>query len=148
MALLDIREKKEDMSWRDFERRCEELVKSCFPDEKFRVACQVPRTYADGTTKRMDISIAERRRGGKHYVVDCKHFRVAVLNENEIRTTLEYKRISNASKAIILVSASSNCPDNFVKSARRQGVLVVKVSTTGSKFVNRVKDFFFKLDLS
>lgn len=146
-ALLDVTERSADMSWRDFERRCEKLVARCFSHDKYRVEAQRETTYSDGRTRRMDIHIAERRQGGKHYVVDCKHFPIATLNENEIQTTLAYKRDSRASKAIILVSASSNCPDRFVSSARRQGVLVHTVSTTNSKLVNKVKDFLFKLDL-
>ena len=51
----------------------------------------------------MDISVAERRQGGRHFVIDCKHFPIAELNENEIQTTLDYKRRSKASKAIILI---------------------------------------------
>ena len=96
----------------------------------------------------MDIPIAESRQGGKHYVVDCKHFPIASLNEHEIQTTLEYKRYAKAAQAIILVSASSNWPDEFVSSARSQGVLVKKVSTANSNLITQIKDFFFNLDLS
>ena len=136
------------MTWREFEQRCEDLTSRCFPNEKYRVEYNQPRTYADGMTKRMDISVAERRQGGKHFVIDCKHFPIAELNENEIRTTLDYKRRSRAAKAIILVSKSSNCPSRFMASARRQGVLVLTVSTSNSNLVNAIRDFFFAVDLS
>ena len=139
--------KEKEMKWREFEVRCGELIRKCFPDDKYRVECQRTMKY-DGRRMRMDIHIAERRRGGKHYVVDCKHFPIAILNEHEIQTTLEYKRYARAAKAIILVSASSNCPDEFVDSARNQGVLVKKVSTVNSNLITKIKDFFFKLDLS
>ena len=99
-------------------------------------------------TKRMDISVAERRQGGKHFVIDCKHFPIAELNEHEIKTTLDDKRRSRASKAIILVSKSSNCPSRFMASARRQGVLVLTLSTSNSGLVNAIRDFFFAVDLS
>lgn len=75
-------------------------------------------------------------------MIDCKHFPVAALNEEEIRTTLDYKRRSNASKAIILVSKVSNCPDSFIKSAKRQEVDVLVVSTVNASLVNRIKDYF------
>ena len=151
MALFDsFKEllKEKNMSWREFEKRCENLIERRVPGNEYRINPQRERTYADGQTKRMDIHIAERRRGGNHHVVDCKHFPKATLNENEIQTTLEYKKISRASKAIILVSASSNCPDTFVNSAREQGVRVKKVSTTNSNLLNKGKDLFFKLNLS
>ena len=122
--------KERELTWREFEQRCEDLVNRTFPDKKYRVECNQPRTYADGRTKRMDISIAERRQGGCHFVIDCKHFPIAELNENEIQTTLDYKRRSRASKAIILVSKSSYCPSRFMASAKRQGVLVLTVSTS------------------
>ena len=136
------------MTWREFEQRCEDLACRCFPNEKYRVECNRPRTYADGQTRRMDISVAERRQGGRHFVIDCKHFPIAELNENEIQTTLDYKRRSKASKAIILVSKSSNCPSRFMASAKRQGVLVLTVSTSSSSLVNRIRDFFFTIDVS
>ena len=91
----------------------------------------------------MDIHIAERRRGGRHFVIDCKHFPKTNLNENEIRTTLEYKKRSKASKAIILVSKASRCPDKFLQSAKTQEVKVLKVSVVKSKLVNKIKDYFF-----
>ena len=140
--------KEREMTWREFEQRCEGLTSRCFPKKKYRVECNQPRTYADGMTKRMDISVAERRQGGKHFVIDCKHFPIAELNENEIQTTLDYKRRSRAAKAIILVSKSSNCPSRFMASARRQGVLVLTVSTSNSGLVNAIRDFFFAVDLS
>ena len=136
------------MTWREFEQRCEELARRCFPNQKYRVECNQPRTYADGNTRRMDISVAERRQGGRHFVIDCKHFPIAELNENEIQTTLDYKQRSRASKAIILVSRSSNCPSRFMASARRQGVLVLTVSTSTSGLVNAIRDFFFTIDVS
>ena len=147
MAMKEMFREK-DMTWREFEERCQDLIKGLFPPDKFVTEFQREKTYADGETKRMDIYIAEKRQGGRHYVVDCKHFPKATLNENEIQTTLEYKRKSKASRAVILISAQSNCPDSFISSAERQGVIVQKVSTVNARIVNRLKDRFFKLDLS
>ena len=132
------------MTWKQFEKYCEDLIQRCFPDDKYRVECQKVGTYRDGVTKRMDISIAERRPGGRHYVVDCKHFPTAILNENEIQTTLEYKRLSKAAKAIILISGQSNCPDSFKRSAERQGVPVIRVKVTDWSLENRIREIFFK----
>ena len=146
--MFGFRERGIDMEWPEFEERCEELVRRCLPNDKYRIISQYSRVFSDGERRRMDFHIAERKQGGKHYVVDCKHFTKAYLNENEIRTTLNYKRKCRASKAIILVSKSSNCPQSFINSAQRQGVLVLKVSTTNSVIVNRMKDFFFEIDLS
>ena len=140
--------KEREMTWREFEQRCEGLISRCFPNEKYRVQYNQPKTYADGKTKKMDISVAERRQGGKHFVIDCKHFPIAELNENEIKTTLDYKQRSRASKAIILVSKSSNCPSRFMASARRQDVLVLTVSTSNLGLVNAIRDFFFAVDLT
>ena len=132
-----------EMTWRQFEKYCEDLIRRCFPDDEYRVECQTERTYLDGVIKRMDISIAERRQGGRHYVVDCKHFPTAILNENEIQTTLNYKILSKASKAIILISGQSNCPDSFKRSAESQGVPVIRVKVTDLSLVNRIRKIFF-----
>ena len=140
---------EEKMTWREFEKLCEELVTDTFHGDTWQVKIQPTRTYADSQTKRMDIEISERRQGGKHYVVDCKHFPTAVLNEEEIRTTLDYKRRSKASRAFILVSSASNCPQSFLNSARRQDVSVEIVSTKKYPGVLQwMRNGFFDLDLS
>lgn len=140
--------KPKEMTWKQFEKYCEDLIQRCFPDDKkYRVKPQKEVTYRDGVTKRMDISIAERRPGGRHYVVDCKHFPTAILNENEIQTTLEYKKRSKAAKAIILISGQSNCPDRFLRSAKRQGVPVIRVNVTDWSLVNRIREIFFNTEI-
>ena len=139
---------EEEMTWREFEKLCEKLVTDTFHGDTWKVKIQPVRTYADGQTKRLDIEISERRQGGKHYVIDCKHFPKAVLNEEEIRTTLDYKRRSRASRAFILVSSASNCPQSFLDSARHQKVSVEIVST--KKYPGLLKwmrNGFFDLDL-
>ena len=139
---------EENMTWREFEKLCEELVTETYGDT-WKVKIQPTRTYADGQTKRMDIEISERRQGGKHYVIDCKHFPKAALNEEEIRTTLDYKRRSKASKAFILVSSASNCPPSFLESAKRQGVNVETVSTKQyPRLLQWMRNLSFDLGLS
>jgi hypothetical protein len=111
-----------EISWRDFELYCENIIKEWFPEDKFRIAAQHSRVYIDGKTRRFDFHIAERRVGGCGFVVDCKHFPVSNLRKNEIDTTLDYKKACKASKAIILVSSQSKgirefkrlCDDNDV----------------------------------
>ena len=134
---------EQKMTWREFEQLCEKLIEKHFPEEDWIVTPQQSRTYSDGQTKRKDIAISERRQGGRgrHYVVDCKHFPTSPLNQNEINTTLDYKRRSRASAAIILVSSSSNCPESFVKSAERQEVIVIKVNTSYLRHLPFVKEF-------
>ena len=135
------------MTWREFEHHCVTLVNKCFPDDTYRVTDQSVKTYADGQTKRMDIRVAERRQGGRHYVIDCKHWPIANLNENEVDTTLDYQKRSKASKAIILVSASSNCPQRFLDYADRKGVPVIPVSTVDTFLVRHVREFFFRKEI-
>lgn len=143
MALL----KEKDMGWRDFEKRCEELVRRAFSDKKYRIESQRRSTYCDGRERRMDISIAERRQGGCHFVVECKHLTIATLSRYHIQTTLDYRRRSRATKAIILVSKGSNCPDSTLSFAESQGIRVLEISTKKSALVNKMKDFFFTMDL-
>ena len=144
MALFE----EEEMTWREFEKLCEKLVTDTFHGDTWKVKIQPVRTYADGQTKRMDIEISERRQGGNHYVIDCKHFPKAVLNEEEIRTTLDYKKRSRASRAFILVSSASNCPRSFLDSAKRQNVSVQIVSTKKyPELLKWMRNGFFDLDL-
>lgn len=140
---------EESMTWGEFEKVCEKLVTDTFHGDTWKVKIQPVRTYADGQTKRMSIEISERRRRGRHYVIDCKHFPKAALTEEEIRTTLAYKRRSKATRAFILVSSASNCPQSFLDSASRQGVSVEIVSTKKYPGVLKwMRNGFFDLDLS
>lgn len=114
----------DQMSWREFERFCEELAYRAFDDSKWRVKVQ-RRTVYDGEMKVMDIHVAERRQGGCHYVFDCKHFRRGVFGRNEIDDTLVYKRQSRASKAVILASAPTSIPQSVESYAKQMGVRIV-----------------------
>lgn len=131
-----------EMDPRDFEQQCEDLVGYCLHDKQYRIKNQRRQIYG-GRTKIMDIYIAERKQGGRHYVIDCKHFTTRPLDMNEIQTTLEYKRLSRASKAIILISGKTNCPPRIKEFAKSQDVPIIRVSIVNSDLVNRMKRFFF-----
>jgi hypothetical protein len=73
----------DDMTWRQFELYCEDLMRSIFSDSEYRVSTQHNVTYSDGMNKRLDMHIAERRRGGRGFVIDFKHFKTASLNKNK-----------------------------------------------------------------
>ena len=131
------------MSPKGFERFCERRVKRWF--RSFKVEFQLRRVYK-GKKKIMDIYIAERRRGGKRYVIDCKHYRKACLNEHEIDSTLCYKKGSNASVAIMLISgASKQFTPGFESYARSMGVPVIRVNTT--LLLNRIANVSVKRKL-
>ena len=55
----------------------------------FKLEFQLRRVYK-GKKKIMDIYIAERKLGGKRYVIDCKHYPIAYLDPGEVDSTLEY----------------------------------------------------------
>ncbi len=73
-----------ELTWREFERHCEDILFTCIDESKFRINVQYNRQYSDGQNFRMDCHIAERRQGGKGLVIDFKHFPVAKLNRHEI----------------------------------------------------------------
>ena len=94
----------------------------------------------------MDIYIAERRQGGKRYVIDCKHYRKAWLNEQEIDSTLCYKKGSKASVAIVLISgASKQFTPGFESYAQSMGVPVIRVNTR--LLLNRIANISVKRKL-
>ena len=132
-----------DLTWRQFEILCESLIRESLDPQKWRIASQRRRQYADGETKIMDFHIAERRQGGRGIVIDCKHFPKAPLNENEIRTTVDYKRRSRASKAIILISSESNYDERFLQAARMNDVDVQVVSTQNAGRLKLLLDGLF-----
>ena len=114
------------MKWREFERYCEDLITESLDPDRYRITPQYIGEYA-GIIKRMDFHIAEKRRGGRAYVVDCKHFQVNPLPRGEIETTREYQRLCKASSSIILVSSVSDCPESFLEYAHDMGVEVISV---------------------
>ena len=132
--------RQKQMTWRRFEQVCEELVESCFPKDSYKVKRNETVTYPDGVTKRVDIYITEKGGWEKRYLIDCKHFPIAPLDEREITRTLQYKRNSNASAAIMLISAVSNCPEEILGYAERRGLYVIQVSTVNREMVTTIRD--------
>lgn len=131
------------MSPKRFEKFCENRVKRWFRD--FNLEFQLRRIYK-GKKKIMDIYIAEKRQGGKRYVIDCKHFRVRPLNEYEIDSTLEYKTDCKASVAIMLISGvSKKFTPGFEACAKSVRVPVIRVNTT--LLVNRIANISVKRKL-
>jgi hypothetical protein len=135
------------MDWREFEKLCEkrlnkikdelsqelrELIGEDIDEDLIKVDPQRKTTSPDGETKRVDLYIAERRQGGRRYVIDCKHFPKAQLNNHEVDTTLEYKARHRASKAFMFVSDVSNCPASFMRYAEKMGIAVLTVDTSMS----------------
>ena len=134
-------------TWKEFENSCESLINKAFPKRNYRIEKQKRTTYSDGSLKIMDYHVAEKRQGGKHYVIDCKHYPKAILSRREVDDTLEYKRRSKASKAVILISQESNIGEGFFQYAKEQGVLVKKVRRFDSKLLNSINQYFFKIKL-
>ena len=134
-------------TWKDFEDSCESLINKAFSKRKYRIEKQRRVTYADGSLKIMDYHVAEKRQGGNHYVIDCKHYPKETLRKREVDSTLEYKRKSKASKAIILISRESKIGDGFFEYAKENGVLVKKVRTPDSNLLRWIERFLFKVEL-
>ena len=136
---------KMTQTWKEFEDGCESLIKKAFPNheiEKLRRA-----TYSDGSLKIMDYHVKENRQGGKHYVIDCKHYPKATLGRRQVDDTLDYKRRSKASKAIILISRESNIGGNFLRYAEEHDVLVKQVRRFDSRLLNTIINWRFKIEL-
>lgn len=84
--------RQKQVTFKQFESVCEELVGSCFPKDSYIFKCNETITYPDGVTKRVDIYITEKR-GWKRYLIDCKHFPIAPLDERAINRTLHYRNL-------------------------------------------------------
>lgn len=127
------------MSPKEFEQVCERLIARCFPHHK--VCPQKTVRYADGVTKRIDIYIAERRPGGKRYIIECKHYPIAYLKKYGVETTAKTKKMSKASAAIMLISGSSNREyTNFRSTATEEDVHVIQVHNTESDLVTWIRN--------
>jgi hypothetical protein len=114
--------------WCKHEKRVEKKVEEAFPDHRFRVAVQPTREYGDGEerrTMRMDIEVAERRQGGRHYVFDAKDFN-GPLPASEIRTTEEYKTRSRASGSAVVTGTQTTIPPKTAEVAEEQHVAIVQ----------------------
>ena len=145
--LPNTAQRKMAQTWKEFEDSCESLIEKAFPNRKFRIESQRRVYFSDGSLKIMDYHVAQRRPGGNHYVIDCKHYPKASLSRREVDATLEYKRRSRASKAIILISRESNIGGEFLRYAKEKGVLVKKVRQFDSKLLNTISKWRFKIKL-
>ena len=115
------------MTWREFEQYCEDLITESLDPDRYRITPQYEGEYG-GLIKRMDFHIAEKRRGGRAYVVDCKHFQKSSVPIKEIETTREYQRLCKANpRSIVLVSSVSECPESFLRYAEDMGVEIIPV---------------------
>lgn len=121
------------MTWREFEKICEDLIHKSLDPEKWRIQYQRKKKYKDGATKIMDIHIAERRQGGRCIVVDCKHFPKAKLNRHEIESVLDYKKRSKASIAIMMISKDSRYDESFLAMAEEYGIKTLIVDPYDQK---------------
>ncbi|MCX5977799.1 MAG: restriction endonuclease [Coprothermobacterota bacterium] len=112
--------------WRQFEQLVEESLNRALNLDQWEIHVQHTGPYIDGNFK-MDFHIAERRRGGIAVVVDAKHFPRAWLNNHEIDTTKDYKRVCRANRALIIASSASNIHSSVYKYAEQLGVEIIKV---------------------
>lgn len=146
---------EKQMTWRQFELLCVDLVASCFPADSFNVVPQRSYTSRNEGKKRIDIYISESRWGwGKRYVIDCKHYPKEPLDEHQINSTLRYKKDVKASAAIMLISGASKNFDkkfgsfeSYQSYAQRQGVYVIQVSAVNSELVRWLRNITPKRDL-
>lgn len=132
--------REKQMTWAEFERVCVELVKRCFPND-YKIEPHRSVEY-NGKTLIMDIYLAEEKKGGKRYVIDCKHYAKVALPKAEVDSTLRYKTQSRASKAIMLISGATKIVPGLDEYAKSKGVLVIPVSTFNSEVVNVIRNFF------
>ncbi len=109
------------LSWREFEVKVESAAGTLNP-RRWRVEPQAVRAYADGAVKRLDISVAERRQGGRNFVIDAKHFRSSTLTKHEVDSTEDYRRRSRGSAALLVVSTVTVVPEPVIGYADRIGV--------------------------
>lgn len=134
-----------ELTWKEFEDHCEEILFSCVDQRNFRINIQHSRQYSDGNNYRMDCHIAEKRVGGKGLVVDFKHFPIAKLNRNEILTTENYRKMCKASAAVIMYSYQSNFTKDFFDVAKRYNIYTYQVDFSRiSKVKGIVKGIFTK----
>ena len=134
-----------ELTWREFENFCEDMIFSCVDETKFRVNIQHNRQYSDGSNYRMDCHIAERRIGGKGLVIDFKHFPIAKLNRNEVLTTENYRKRCRASAAVIMYSYQSNFTKDFFDITSRFNIHAVEIDFSRSfKIKKMLKNIFTK----
>jgi hypothetical protein len=119
----------EELTWREFEILVEDAFDAALDPDKWRIENQWERHYSNGdTVKRMDVHVAERRQGGRGFVIDAKHFKKSKLKRREVDTTLEYKSLCRASKAIIIVSDVTIVSDSAESCAEEMDVEILRAN--------------------
>lgn len=113
------------LTWHQFEKLVIKSVIAALDPDLWRVRPQHGRVYNNYGNKKMDLHIAERRQGGRGYVIDAKHFKDSALTRNEVNTTLDYKKACRASQAIIIASNASWIPVNVEDYASQNGVILM-----------------------
>ena len=138
---IDYSSEPAGTKWRQFEQLVEEsLNRALIQEGQWEIHVQHARPYIDGNF-RMDFHIAERRRGGIAVVVDAKHFPRAWLNNHEIDTTKNYKRVCRANRALIIASSLSFIPPSVYKYAEQLGVDIIKVEEHRNLMVE-IRNYF------
>lgn len=134
------------MNWREFELECQYLIRNSLNPNEYRIETQYSRDYS-GQNLRMDFHIAERRQGGKGYVIDCKHYQQGMIPAQEINSLLNYMNRCRASKGIILLSQDTVPSNAFINRwnevSDKISVVVVRTDRIG-KLLNSMKLFFRK----
>ncbi len=129
----------DQLSWRHFEQLVERAVTEALDPQVWRVATQWERRYRDGQLKRMDLHVAERRRGGRSVVIDAKHF-TRPLPKHEIDTTLDYKKRARASLAVLIVSSTTTIPKATQTYADKHKVIIIKLNNQSKKHIKSIFD--------
>jgi hypothetical protein len=114
-------------SGKEYEIFCESIIRKMFSNRHYRVSVQ---KRVAKTLKRVDISIAERKPGGRHYVFDCKDYRLACLGTMQLAQVEAYRRDTRASKAALLIPEYTEVPGNIAKKAAQMGIKIICVRRT------------------
>jgi len=110
------------LTWKEYEILCISILEEMLDDSEYRVEYQ---KRVAGSRRRIDISVAERRQGGRNFVFDAKHFPIADLSKNEIDSTEAYRRDVRGSQAVILLPEYANVPQSVSNYAYECGVSIV-----------------------
>lgn len=140
------------MNWGEFEILCRGLINESIDERSYRTISQYCRQYNQGQNYRMDFHIAERRQGGRGYVIDCKHYVKNEIPAAEVDSVLEYMTACKASKGFILLSQDTRRSAGFDRRIEELDgrIEVIVIRTGGIGKIERVfKSLFGKppLDL-
>ena len=118
----------------EFEKYCLDLFERDLDPSEFKTE----RHHKLPSGREVDIYIAEKRQGGKKYIIECKHYQKDTLSrrkedterEDVVDQTLAYKREARATRAVILISSATKCSENLRRKAEEQEVEIKVVNTT------------------